>query len=89
MNKKTIEDIQVNGKSVLVRVDFNVPLNDELQITDDTRINKTNRSKINSYDIFTIILYIFQDRALRIRRRICHDFDDPRRGSDTPRMAQF
>ncbi len=38
MNKKTIEDIQVNGKSVLVRVDFNVPLNDELQITDDTRI---------------------------------------------------
>lgn len=38
MNKKTIEDIQVNGKSVLVRVDFNVPLNDDLQITDDTRI---------------------------------------------------
>ena len=25
MNKKTIEDIEVNGKRVLVRVDFNVP----------------------------------------------------------------
>ena len=27
MNKKTVNDIDVNGKKVLVRVDFNVPLN--------------------------------------------------------------
>ncbi|MCK4519670.1 MAG: phosphoglycerate kinase [Candidatus Omnitrophica bacterium] len=40
MNKKSIEDIALRGKRVLIRVDFNVPLDKELNITDDNRIQK-------------------------------------------------
>ncbi len=38
MNKKTIDQIDVRGKRVLMRVDFNVPLDESGQVTDDTRI---------------------------------------------------
>jgi len=38
MNKKTVRDIDVRGKRVLVRVDFNVPLDENRNITDDRRI---------------------------------------------------
>ena len=39
LNKMTIEDVQVKGKKVLVRCDFNVPLDADKNITDETRIN--------------------------------------------------
>ena len=38
MAKKTIADVDVQGKTVLIRVDFNVPLDENQQITDDRRI---------------------------------------------------
>lgn len=38
LNKKSIEDLNVSGKRVLVRCDFNVPMNDKGEITDDRRI---------------------------------------------------
>ena len=39
LNKKSVEDINVTGKRVLVRCDFNVPLDENRNITDETRID--------------------------------------------------
>ena len=36
---KTISDFNFQGKKALIRVDFNVPLNADLKVTDETRIN--------------------------------------------------
>ncbi|MDD4003204.1 MAG: phosphoglycerate kinase [Clostridia bacterium] len=38
MNKKSVKDIDIKGKKVLVRVDFNVPLDENKKITDENRI---------------------------------------------------
>jgi 3-phosphoglycerate kinase len=44
MNKKTVSDVPVRGKRVFVRVDFNVPLDEERRITDDRRITESLRT---------------------------------------------
>ena len=41
IRKRIIEDVQLRGKRVIIRADYNVPLDDSLQITDDTRIRST------------------------------------------------
>lgn len=38
LNKKSVDDISVKGKRVLCRCDFNVPLDANQNITDDTRL---------------------------------------------------
>ena len=38
MNKKTVQDVDVLGKKCFVRVDFNVPLDENKKITDENRI---------------------------------------------------
>lgn len=40
-NKLTIEDLDLKGKRVFIRADFNVPLDDNLMVTDDRRIRST------------------------------------------------
>lgn len=40
-NKLTIEDVDIKGKRVFIRADFNVPFDENLQITDDRRIRST------------------------------------------------
>jgi len=41
LRKQTIDDVVLRDKRVIIRADFNVPLDDEHQITDDTRIRST------------------------------------------------
>ena len=38
MNKKTVKDVDLKGKKVFVRCDFNVPMDENQKITDNTRI---------------------------------------------------
>lgn len=41
MAKLSVKDLSINGKKVFIRVDFNVPLDEDLTITDDTRIRSS------------------------------------------------
>lgn len=53
LNKKTIEDVNVTGKKVLVRCDFNVPFNKDGSITDSKRIDEALKT----------IRYLIDNRA--------------------------
>ena len=44
MNKKTIKDVELKGKKVFVRVDYNVPFDENMNITNDTRIVRTKET---------------------------------------------
>ena len=48
MDKKTIRDIEVAGKTVLVRVDFNVPRSKETR-SEERRVGKECRSRWSPY----------------------------------------
>jgi phosphoglycerate kinase len=41
LNKLSIDELHIRGKRVFIRVDFNVPFDDSLRITDDSRIRST------------------------------------------------
>jgi phosphoglycerate kinase len=63
-NKKTIKDIDVDRKRVLVRVDFNVPVDKEGKITNDSRIRAT----------LPTILYLKEHQAKIV---LCSHFSRP------------
>ena len=55
-DKVSIEDLNIKGKRVIIRVDFNVPLDENQKITDDTRIRSTLPTINHAIDEGAIII---------------------------------
>ena len=56
MNKLTVKDMDLKGKKVIIRVDFNVPLDDNLKVTDDRRITEA----------LPTIQYVLKQKAAKV-----------------------
>ncbi len=56
MNKLTVKDVDLKNKKIILRCDFNVPLDDKLQITDDRRIQES----------LPTIKYILEQKPLKL-----------------------
>ena len=70
MAKKTIAQVDVTGKTVLMRVDFNVPLDDDLRITDDRRISEalpSIKSVVERGGKLILMSHLGRPRAAAIR----------------------
>jgi phosphoglycerate kinase len=74
MAKKTIEDIDVKGKKVLLRVDFNVPLDENGNVSDDKRITAA----------MPTINYLLKNGAKLI---ICSHLGRPKGGKPEPEFS--
>ena len=68
-NKKSVEDIDVNGKKVIVRCDFNVPQDENGNITDDKRIRASSRRSSTCWTT-TRLLSFARTSAVRRARSI-------------------
>ena len=73
--KKTIKDIDLNGKRVLLRADYNVPVDDKGEITDDYRLQKS----------LPTINYLLEQKARII---ICSHLGRPQ-GKPDPKFSLF
>ena len=54
-NMKTIHDFNFKGRKALIRIDFNVPLNDDLKVTDETQIRAKGLSPEAQEEIRQVI----------------------------------
>ena len=71
MDKKTLWDLDVEGRKVLVRVDYNVPMDESGKITDDTRIRASlDTIKYLLDNKAAVILMAHLGRACKICRRL-------------------
>ena len=73
MDKKTIKDVDIKGKRVLMRVDFNVPLNKDLNIEDDTRITAalpTMKYAINNGAKLILMSHLGRPKGVSERERL-------------------